>query len=215
MYDYSKTLNPQKALIWRIIHRDNLPWVLNHGLYCGNHINKSPKWVGIGNNELIDKRAHYPVPIGCGGFLNDYVPFYFTPFSPMLYNILTGRGVAKRNTEEIIILVSSIYKIVKLGLPFVFTDKHACVQWTKFYLDIAELDKIDWGILQRRDFQRDENDPVKLERYQAEFLVYQHCPLEAIMGIICYNSTTQTLIEQWLKQANSNIPVYARTKWYF
>jgi len=32
---YSK-LNADKALIWRIIHRDNLPWVLQHGLHSGN-----------------------------------------------------------------------------------------------------------------------------------------------------------------------------------
>jgi len=25
-YDYSQTLNPQKALIWRIVHRDNISW---------------------------------------------------------------------------------------------------------------------------------------------------------------------------------------------
>jgi len=26
-------LNPEKALIWRIIHRDNLPWILTKGLH--------------------------------------------------------------------------------------------------------------------------------------------------------------------------------------
>ncbi len=35
MYDYSQTLNPQKALIWRIVHRDNIPWILDNGLHCG------------------------------------------------------------------------------------------------------------------------------------------------------------------------------------
>lgn len=36
VHDYSKTLNPEKALIWRIVHRDNMPWILKHGLHCGN-----------------------------------------------------------------------------------------------------------------------------------------------------------------------------------
>jgi hypothetical protein len=26
--DYASSLNPEKALIWRIVHRDNLPWIL-------------------------------------------------------------------------------------------------------------------------------------------------------------------------------------------
>jgi hypothetical protein len=38
--------------------------------------------------------------------LADYVPFYFTPFSPMMLNINTGRGaVPRRPNSEICILV--------------------------------------------------------------------------------------------------------------
>lgn len=46
-----RNLNPQKALIWRIIHRDNLPWVLEHGLHCGNSTVRSEHWINIGNND--------------------------------------------------------------------------------------------------------------------------------------------------------------------
>ena len=35
-YDYSKTINAEKALIWRIVHRDNIPWILVNGLHAGN-----------------------------------------------------------------------------------------------------------------------------------------------------------------------------------
>ncbi|WP_202976886.1 DarT ssDNA thymidine ADP-ribosyltransferase family protein [Xanthomonas oryzae] len=55
-------LNPQKGLIWRIVHRDNLPWILDNGLHCGNGSVRSHGWVNIGNPELIDKRANHPVP---------------------------------------------------------------------------------------------------------------------------------------------------------
>ena len=44
----------------------------------------------IGNPDLIDKRTHRIVPAPPGGTLSDYVPFYFTLYSPMLYNIKTG-----------------------------------------------------------------------------------------------------------------------------
>lgn len=75
-YDYSANLNPEKALIWRIVHRDNIPWILDNGLHCGNSQVQAANWVNIGNPELIDKRAGHPVPAGT---LHDYVPFYFTP----------------------------------------------------------------------------------------------------------------------------------------
>ncbi len=106
-----QNLNAENAFIWRIIHRDNLPWILDNGLHCGNSPSQSPSWINIGNQELIDKRSHRIVPLNPGGTLSDYVPFYFTPFSPMMYNIHTGRGVTQRNNSEIIILVSSLFRV--------------------------------------------------------------------------------------------------------
>ena len=81
-YDYSKELNPDKALIFRITHRDNVPWILEHGLVCANGQPQDPSFVPIGNRDLIGKRTHRQVPLAPGGTLADYVPFYFTPFSP-------------------------------------------------------------------------------------------------------------------------------------
>ncbi|MDH2432038.1 DarT ssDNA thymidine ADP-ribosyltransferase family protein [Pokkaliibacter sp. MBI-7] len=69
-YNYSATLNPEKALIWRIVHRDNIPWLLDNGLHCGNSTVTCPTWTPIGNPELISKRATHPVPFTPGGYLN-------------------------------------------------------------------------------------------------------------------------------------------------
>lgn len=102
-------LNPEKALIWRIVYRSNLPWILENGLHCSNSAAQSPTWVNIGNEDLINRRSHRAVPLLPGGTLSDYVPFYFTPFSPMMYNIYTGRGgVKQRRNDEILILVSTL-----------------------------------------------------------------------------------------------------------
>lgn len=218
MSNYQQSLNPDKALIFRIVHRNNIPWILKNGLYCGNHSVKCPEWVSIGNPELIDKRKLHPVPCGNGGYLNDYIPFYFTPFSPMLLNIKSGRGVPQsRTNEEIVILVSSLKKLQELGLNFVFTDMHAYYAWATFYTNLEDLNKIDWKILQDRDFKRDENDPQKFERYQAEALIHEHCPTSALLGIVCYDDDTAHHIKQLL----INSPhlqcrdVITRPAWYF
>lgn len=215
-YDYSQSINPTKALIWRIVHRDNLPWILANGLHSGNSSTQSKNWVHIGNPELTSKRASHPVPIVPNGFLNDYVPFYFTPFSVMLKNIHGGRGgVKQRHNDEIVILVSSVHKIKNLGLDFVFTDSHAYYRWATYYNELKDLDKIDWSLLQQRDFKRDADDPAKFERYQAEALVHESCPVDALLGIICYSEKTKTDIEKLLIERNMNLDVYARTGWYF
>ena len=216
MANHYPSLNPEKALIWRIVHRDNLPWILDSGLHCGNSAVKASNWVNIGNPELIEKRANHPVPLPPGGFLNDYVPFYFTPFSPMLRNIHTGwGGIQKRPNEEIVILVSSLRHISELGLPFLFTDSHAYYQWADFYDDLVDLEKIDWPLLQRRDFKRDPEDPAKFERYQAEALIHQYLPVRGLYGIVCYTEALKKSIEQEIQVRNLNLPVYARTGWYF
>ncbi len=118
-------LQPDKALIFRITHRSNIPWILENGLHCANGL-QDPQFVPIGDREIIVHRQEKTVPIPPGGPLSDYVPFYFTPHPPMLYNIKTGcRGVTQRSNEEVVILVSSLHKVLEHGGTFVFTDRHA------------------------------------------------------------------------------------------
>ncbi|MDZ5646119.1 DUF4433 domain-containing protein [Nitrospirillum sp. BR 11828] len=216
MANHYSDLNPTKALIWRIVHHSNLSWILDNGLHCGNGGVQATNWVSIGSPELIGKRANHPVPIPPGGFLNDYVPFYFTPFSPMLRNIHTGwGGIRRRPNEEIVILVSSLHQVARQKLPFLFTDSHAYYQWANFYSDLANLDKIDWPLLQARDFRRDPEDPAKFERYQAEALVYRHLPINGLLGIVCYTDNLKRGIEQQIQARSLNLPVYVRPGWYF
>jgi len=76
-----KLLTPEKALIFRIIHRDNLPWILENGLHCANSGKSDPNFVPIGNPDLIGKRKVRQVPQAPGGTLSDYVPFFYPPIS--------------------------------------------------------------------------------------------------------------------------------------
>jgi hypothetical protein len=209
-------LNPTKALIWRIVHRDNMLWILDNGLHCGNSPVKAANWVHIGNAELIDKRARHPVPLPPGGFLNDYVPFYFTPFSVMMRNIRSGRGgVQQRANEEILILVSSLPHVAGQGLPFLFTDSHAYYRWANYYDDLTHLGKVDWNLLRARDFKRDPDDPAKFERYQAEALVHRHCPVSGLIGIMCYSEAVKMRVEAQVQARGLNLPVFSRPGWYF
>ncbi|WP_095131388.1 DUF4433 domain-containing protein [Pseudomonas sp. Irchel s3h14] len=209
------SLNPEKALIWRIVHRDNLPWILDNGLHCANSKVLAPQYVDIGNVDLIDKRRSRRVPIAPEGFLADYVPFYFTPFSVMMKNIRSGWGVQQRSNDEIVILVSSLYRVEQLGLPFVFTNAHAYPDWTDYYSDLENLGEIDWSILQRRDFKRDPDDPRKMERYQAEALIHHHLPITGLLGIMCYTDAMKERIEQDVAARGLTLSVHARPGWYF
>jgi hypothetical protein len=209
------TLNPEKALIFRIVHRDNLPWILDQGLHARNGLVFDPNYRNIGNVDLIGKRAYRNVKVGPLGTLNDYVPFYFTPFSIMMYNIHTGYNVEQVPNEEILIFVSSLFRISELGIPFVFTDQHAYPAMANYYTDLKDLGEVDWDLLNRKDFKHDPDDPAKKERYQAEALIWKHVPLEALLGICSCNATVDAMVKTDLALRNLGVQTTVQRNWYF
>lgn len=72
--------------------------------------------------------------------------------------------------RDIVILVSSLHELTQQGVPFLITDRHAYLETAQFWNDLTDLSRLDWKILQARDFQRDPHDLGKFERYQAEAL---------------------------------------------
>lgn len=212
----SKSLNSDKALIFRIVHRENIPWILQNGMYCRNARIQDPNYRTIGNPDLIDKRQRRVVPIPPGGTLSDYIPFYFTPFTPMLLNIKTGYGgVKKLPNEDVVIFVSSLPNLNNVGVPFLFTDRHAYLVNAEYYNDLQDLNRLDWEILQNRDFKRDPDDPGKMERYQAETLVHNHIPVEAFIGLTCYTDQVCEQADKLINMIGLQLQVVKRTGWYF
>jgi hypothetical protein len=215
-WDYSNLLNPEKARIFRITHRDNVPWILENGLHARNGARSDPNFHPIGNREIIQKRAYHPVPAGPGGTLGDYIPFYFTPFSMMLLNIKTGyNGVPKVPNEQIVILVSSLRRVAEMDIEFVFTDQHAILGMAEHFTSLEDLGRIDWPILQGRDFIRDNNNLGKTDRYQAEALVWKHLPLEGILGICCYTEGVRDDIKARVDDLGLPVKILKKPEWYF
>jgi hypothetical protein len=70
------------------------------------------------------------------GSLSDYIPFYFTPYSIMMFNIRTGYGVKQVPNEEIVIFVSSLPYVASHGVQFVFTDQHAYPPMANYFTDL-------------------------------------------------------------------------------
>jgi ssDNA thymidine ADP-ribosyltransferase, DarT len=214
--EMKELLNADKARIFRIMHRDNLSWIVANGVQCPSSAKRDANFVGIGNADLIGSRAHRAVPVAPRGTLSDYVPFYFTPFSPMAYNIKTGfNGIRQRKNEEILILVSSVPTLVAKKIPFLFCDRHAYLNAAQFSDSSKDLKRIDWRILQARDFKRDNDDLEKLERYQAEALVHKHLPISALLGVACYDDLTVEAVNKLLDQMDVELKVAPKPEWYF
>jgi hypothetical protein len=209
-------LTKEKALIFRITHISNLPWIFDHGVHCRSSEAQDPDFRQIGNPELIQKRERHLVPIPPGGVLSDYVSFYFTPLAPMLFNIKTGfKEMIQIPMQEIAILVSSVPRLVARRIAFVLSDRHAYLDSAQFADDATGLDRIDWGILQARDFQRDDEDPRKFERYQAEALVHWHLPLDGLLGITLHGERERARLQNELTRRGLSLKLVTKPEWYF
>jgi len=209
-------LNPTDALIFRITHRDNLPWILDYGFHSKSSHMLDPNFRRIGDLDLIDKRSRRKVPAGPGGTLSDYIPFYFTPLSMMAYNIHTGhRGIEQVPNDDLVIFVSALSRMSTFGLFFAFTDRHAYLATAQYFTDLGHLDATNWPILQNRDFKTDSEDPGKTDEYQAEALVWKHLPVDALLGICGNTPRVQQQIEKELTRRGLTVKAYAKEDWYF
>jgi len=113
-----------------------------------------------------------------------------------------------------VIFVCSLHTLREKGVPFLFTDSHASLETTQFSSDLAMLNRIDWSLLQRRDFRHDPEDPGKKERYQAEALVYRHLPINAVLGVLCHNDQVATEVQEEASACGHSLQVVAKPRWY-
>jgi len=122
--------------------------------------------------------------------------------------------MTKVPNEDVVILVSSLHRLAEMGRLFTFTDRHAYLVNAEFYNDLKDLDKIDWPILQKKDFRRDPDDPGKIERYQAEALVHEHLPVDSFLGVACYSDTVRDQLLHHVERFGIDLKVVTQKGWY-
>lgn len=210
-------INHTKEYCYRITHVDNLELILKNGIVAKKHLNASAQFIEIGNPEIIDYRSMTDVKIPGYGKIGDYVPFYFTPKSVMLYNILTGYShpvVQKRSRDEILIIVCEIETLVQHERWF-FTDGQGNANLSRHFNNLDDLIAIDWESIHQCNFRNDSVDFDRLRRYQAEFLVYNHIPYTAIHELIVYNESAQQKVLECIMENNCKLNVHIKPNYYF
>ena len=210
-------INTSKKYCYRIYHIENLKKILRVGLCCKTHPLSTTDFVRIGNPQIIEARSATKVRINDYGNIGDYIPFYFTPRSIMLYNIVTGYWaplVPKILKKDIIIIRCEITKLSNVN-RFFFTNGQANDALTKHYNDLSKINKIDWENIQNGNFSKSDGDFDRPRRYQAEFLVYYHVPVNAIESIIVYNDGTAKFVGDELSQAGVTLAVHISPNYFF
>jgi hypothetical protein len=201
---------PNIVRVFRIVHIDNVEYLLTHGMYTRHHEVADPDYINIGDSNLIAQRNDYAVGINPpNGNLGEYVPFYFGPLSPMLLNIKTGyRGITQRPQNEIVYIVCRVNTLVGHCDEWCFTDGHAKDQMvTSFYNSLDDLDKIHWDAVNLRYWYPIEGFEDRQVRKQAEFLVKNHVTVNCISSIVVLNESRKTFVEEIINRLGLEIPV--------
>lgn len=207
-----------KLWVFRIIPIQNLEYVLREGLYCKNAAKNDNGFITIGSKEIIKQRDSSIVKCYPDTVVNDYVPFYFSVRTPMLYNIITGHGVPPSPQEDIIYLACKLSDLAIDGFKWCYTNGNAAKAISKFFNKLDDIaNNVDWRSIRTTDF-RDENadgDEDRIRKKHAEFLVKHHVPISCIKGIAVLNNAMKEQVESILKSLGLIIEVKIKTEFYF
>lgn len=168
-------------------HVDNLESIVTGGLCCDSAAQDGRLRREVGYTDIKARRRERTVPVGVGGVVADYVPFYFAARSPMLYVITKGQVPTYRDGQsDLVYLITSAERVVDATLAFVFTDRNAALAHAKFETDPARLDAtIDWPLMEQAMWNDTPQAPDRKERRMAEFLVQPKRPVGGGAGRRC------------------------------
>ena len=219
---------PSPVRIFHITAIDNLVAIgtsrvllAKNGLVAGRIAHAS-----VAYEHIQERRSQKIVPVGPAGTLHDYVPFHFAPRSPMLMAINGGNVPnCPHRQEDIVHFVAHAEDIAAAGLPFVFSNFHAVLDFAEFSSDLASLDRIDWPIFFESPTQggycrywQNRSEPKYMRRKetrQAEFLVHTRLPTPQIREIVACNGAAEVRVRTVLQQVGWEVPVRVDPAWFY
>lgn len=207
---------PSPLYLYRIIHIDNLEYIVSSKeITCPSHPRANPQYIGIGDDTLIAHRKETPISLPPFGTFNDYVAFYFGRRSPMLYNIKNGYcAVTKRSQDDIIYLITSFEEVKKARVPYVYFDGHGYHHLSQIFNAENGLSNVDWNAVNALKWFDTAEDPDLKRRKQAEFLLFNSLPFEAILGIASYSTSAKEHVDKIIGESFS-LPTIVKRDWFY
>ncbi|MGH3189736.1 MAG: type II toxin-antitoxin system toxin DNA ADP-ribosyl transferase DarT [Streptosporangiaceae bacterium] len=167
--------------------------------------------------EIKARRKTIPIRLAPYGCVADYVPFYFAPRSPMLYKLAKGSvPTYTEGQDPLIYLVSAVEAVARAGLRCLFSDGNCAAAVTQVAGDLALLDSmVDWEVMRARMWSNTAEDPDRMRRRMAEFLVHERVPVGCLAGIAVRTEGMRERVDATLAAYGVVLPVQVRPTWYF
>lgn len=199
--------------LYHITHVGNLPKILEAGgLFSDAAMVKNGGGsVAIAHDHIKQRRlTQYRVDCCKGRFVGEFVPFYFSPRSVMLFTINQGNtGLERGSQKSIIHLVSTVKRGCDSGRDWAIADGNAGAGYTEFSSDVAALDDLDWDAIDAKYWGG------RTHRKSAEFLQADFFSWDQMIGIGCHNDEVRDQVTQMLQTSLHNPKVKTMAGWYY
>lgn len=208
-------LAPDPIEVYHFTHLRNLPGIVANGIHSDAACRRERlTQVEIGSNDIRERRLRLSVEaVGPGGYVGDYVPWYFGPRSPMMFTLGKNNYEYQQGFDEVVYLVSSVPAVIDQGCEWIASDRNAALSLAEFTDDEQDLDEhISWDVIRAR-YWNDYVDGGDLRA--AEFLVHDFVPWEAIELIATKTVATKAKVERLIGDHRHCPPVTVRPGWYF
>ena len=203
-------------------HLDNLPDIVAAGrLVCDAQAHQGLTRTEVGDVGIKEARRRRAVDAGPGGFVGDYVPFYFAGRSPMMYRIACDHrdSVPERYPDgdrPLVYLATTVGAVLDAGLAWVASDGNAATLTTHFSDVPDEVDAmVDWPLMKAAMWRNSDDDPDRQRRRMAEFLVHGWVPLPIVKAVAAYSDTYADRARAALAGHALADHVVVRQGWYY
>lgn len=211
-------------------------------LYANNHPNVQQGY-RVSEPTIVSRRGtdHFTP---CDTNVNDFVQFYFSPFTAMAYTIHKGNVpprdpdgniIGDGSMDDVAFIVADPFKVSKDEDQYWFSniacnsailpayendisklDTH--IDWTLFDEDLeGNIPEIGYGGCCR--WQHDRDNPVRYQQRRhkrmAEFLLKDALIMKDVTCIVLKHATHKADIERWITDAGLEIPVYVKSGCYY
>lgn len=210
---------PMRHVIMHFTHVNNLPGILEAGnLHADANVDRGSSLVTeAADLDIKAHRRRIHVGVAPGGIVADYVPFYFAPRSPMLFKLFKGSVVGYTEGQDpLIYLVTTVESIAAAGMRSLFSDGNCAAAVTQIFDDLSMLDSVvDWQLMRAKMWNNTADDPDRMRRRMAEFLVHERVPVSCLARIAVRTQSMKTRVEGTLAAHAVGLPVLVRPSWYF
>lgn len=172
------------------------------------------RYTNIGYHHIKDRRLTQYLVNSVEGrpFVGQFVPFYYCPRSVMLFTVNCGNAGRPAGCQRSIVhLVCRVSVLGQSGRPWAISDGNAGAAHTSFFSDMSALQNLDWAAINSNYWSG------VTHQKQAEFLVLDFVPWEAVEVVGCYDQ--QSLDQAAAAIAASGNPhrprLEIRKNWYY